>query len=302
MAITNFIPQIWSARLTHNLGRISVFLPNTNREYEGDASMGNTVKVFTLNRDSTTVKDYNRNQDIDAPQTLETTTQDVVINQEKYFSFAVDDLDAVQARSGLVDQATTDAVDKIGLTIDGFVAGLLDAVQDNAFGFRSPDIQVAATSSLKPLDFTSDAKTRATKLGLSRNNLVCITTPEVIRNFDKDFLRGQYGGELQSTVAVGEGAMGDASDANGFVGVFNGIRFYVTNDTNLVSGTGSSLRHKAWIYDPRDLALIVQVNRVEAFRPERRFADAVKGLVNYGGKVLNASRMQEFTFQGTTLT
>jgi len=45
MAITNFIPTVWSAAILENLRAAQAIIPTLNRQYEGEVAPGNTVKI-----------------------------------------------------------------------------------------------------------------------------------------------------------------------------------------------------------------------------------------------------------------
>ena len=293
MAITNFIPSIWSARLTQHFFANSVFAARTNREYEGDASMGNQVRIFTLDPDSVTVRDYVRTSDIAAPEVLDTTTQTLTIDQEKYFNFLVEDLDAAQTRAPLIDAATANAGRRMALAADSYVASLLTSVADSAWGHRDDK---GATVGFD-LNFTSELKRFALEQNMPLSAFSVVMPPALYEQLDTDILGAEYGAPLQSNRALSNTGEADAQMGNGYVGQYNGVDMYVSNQGGLTTGTGNGLRHRVWGWAQTDLAFIQQVNSVEAYRPERRFADAVKGLMNYGARVLNAGRMTEFLFR-----
>ena len=69
MAITSFIPKVWSARLLENLLKALVFGSLCNRNWEGDiAQWGDTVHINSLS--DITVKPYTPSTDIDDPEQL----------------------------------------------------------------------------------------------------------------------------------------------------------------------------------------------------------------------------------------
>ena len=104
MAVTNFIPELWSARLLDALEKTHVAANLVNRDYEGEIrGQGDTVHINSIG--SITVKDYAKNTDISAPETLSTTDQTLEISQAKYFNFQIDDVDAAQAAGDLMDKA-----------------------------------------------------------------------------------------------------------------------------------------------------------------------------------------------------
>ena len=69
MAITTFIPKVWSARLKENLHKSLVFGALCNRNWEGDiAQWGDTVHINNLA--DITVRPYTPNTDIAEPEQL----------------------------------------------------------------------------------------------------------------------------------------------------------------------------------------------------------------------------------------
>jgi len=78
---------------------------------------------------------------------------------------------------------------------------------------------------------------------------------------------------------------------NGYIGRAAGFDVLKSNNVPNTNGAlykiiaGHSI---AWSYAE-------QVNQVEAYRPERRFADAVKGLHLYGGKTVRPTALAVLT-------
>ncbi len=68
MAFSNFIPEIWSARLLEHLDKVHVYASLLNRDYEGEIkAFGDTVHINQVG--NITVKDYT-GADIDDPEEL----------------------------------------------------------------------------------------------------------------------------------------------------------------------------------------------------------------------------------------
>ena len=109
MALENFKPTIWTARLLANLQDAHVLGQVTNREYEGEIqAAGDTVKIQSIGRID--VNDY----DADAATpisyaNLQDSTTKLVIDQEKYFAFKVDDVDKVQSKPEVMNEAMSEA-------------------------------------------------------------------------------------------------------------------------------------------------------------------------------------------------
>ena len=306
MAITNFTPEIWSARLHHLLYQYTPWLQATNTEYEADLSgSGNKVKIFTI-EDNITIQNYTRNSDIADPELANTSMLELTLDQEKYFNFAVDDVDAVQARANVIDQVASNTARKAGRTIDSYAAGLMTGEADKNFG----NLTAASVDQDFALSITSDAKRFFAEIALPVSMIVCVTTPKVFQQLDEGMTDGTYRDPGLERVFSAQGAGDDPSDQMGYVGRYNGIPWYVSNDSSLVgsevntNGTdataGKHKPHDMYFFDRRDFALVTQINKVEAYRPEKRFADAVKGLYVYGGKVLTPARMYKTTIREET--
>lgn len=292
MAVANFIPEVWEARLLARFHQWSAFRQATNTQYEGSVmNAGDTVRIFTLD-DDVTIKNYTRNSDIASPEDLNTTEQVLTIDQEKYFNFALDDVDAVQAAGPLMDTAVDNTARKAGQTIDAFVLGLLAALTANQLGIN----QARAAFNL---NFTNAIRQFARQNALPLSMFRIITTPNIIKKVDDGIIAGTYGTELLADTFTTGGTMDGTPEMNmGYVGRLNGIDTYVSNQTGtgLLSGSGNTATDYAWAFMSMDLALVTQIAKIEAYRPEKRFADAVKGLYVYGGKVLNVGRMLRFAF------
>ena len=71
MAFSNFIPEVWSARLLEHLDKVHVYAALMNRDYEGDIrAYGDTVHINQIG--SITINDYT-GDDIEAPEELDST-------------------------------------------------------------------------------------------------------------------------------------------------------------------------------------------------------------------------------------
>ena len=145
MAVTNFIPQVWSARLLAHLDKAHVLTNLVNRDYEGEIRQyGDTVKITQIG--DITIKDYVTNTDIDDPQELTTEQQLLVIDQQKYYAFQIDDVDAAQARASLADAAMQRAAYGLADVADRWLASLMAAGADEGNQLGSDAAPVALTA------------------------------------------------------------------------------------------------------------------------------------------------------------
>jgi hypothetical protein len=104
MAITNFIPTIWSENLASSLDKQYIAVAHCNREYEGEIrEKGSTVRICGLG--DVTVSDYIKNIDMSTPETLSDNVRELLIDQAKYFNFQIDDIDRAQSSPRLMEAA-----------------------------------------------------------------------------------------------------------------------------------------------------------------------------------------------------
>jgi hypothetical protein len=77
---------------------------------------------------------------------------------------------------------------------------------------------------------------------------------------------------------------------NGCIGSIGGCKIFVSN--NIVKNEhGTGFSHKCLARTKRAIAFAEQLSEIDAYRPELRFADAVKGLHLYGAKVVYPAEM-----------
>ena len=79
----------------------------------------------------------------------------------------------------------------------------------------------------------------------------------------------------------------DNTDAlsGGCIGTIGGCKVYVTNNIQLIDEE-SIVYHQCLVRTKRAIAFAEQISEIDAYRPEKRFADAVKGLHLYGASVV----------------
>lgn len=125
MAISNFIPEVWSAAILETLRSKLVFGSLCNRDYEGDiAEAGDTVHITGIT--DITVKTYDRTAEIDIEAASDKDAGTLNIDQSDYFAFYVGDLDAVQAKGNLTGTFTNSAAYGMAKKVDTYIAGLMD--------------------------------------------------------------------------------------------------------------------------------------------------------------------------------
>ncbi|MCY7919551.1 P22 phage major capsid protein family protein [Bacillus atrophaeus] len=271
MALDNFIPSLWSARLLYNLQRTLVYgqLGVINRDYEGEIlSAGDSVTINNIGRVS--VGDYTKNKDMKSPETLDSNSRKLLIDQMKYFNFQIDDVDKIQQNPKLMDAAMQEAAYALKNTADSFIAShYVEAA--NTIG---DDAKVVSPTKNDAYEYLVDLSVKLDESDVTEQGRWVVLPPwyEGLLLKDDRFVKA---GNMSSEERL----------LNGVVGQAAGFTVLKSNNTPVSTPEGGTENHKiiaghssAWSYAD-------QATQVEAYRPEKRFADAVKGLHLYGAKV-----------------
>ena len=276
MAVTGFIPKLWSARLLNALDKSHVFANVVNRDYEGDIKkMGDTVHINTIG--AVTIGTYTQNTDFSSgPETLATTDQTLTIDQAKYFNFQVDDIDAAQAAGDIMDKAMTRAAYGLADASDKYIAGILAGAADTSNLVSSSAV---ALTSANVYENVVKMRTILDKANVPTAGRWLVIPPEMYALILLDDRFVKTGGEMA------EGIL-----RTGLVAQAAGFDIYLSN--NCVSANVSE-KLTYTITGGVDSAATYaeQIVSTEAYRPEKRFADAVKGLHVYGAKVVDKAQI-----------
>ena len=263
MAITNFIPTIWSENLYTELDKQYIAVKNCNRDYEGEIkNCGSTVKICGVGDIS--VFDYTKNSDLSAPEEISETERSLVIDQAKCFNFQIDDIDRAQSVPGLMNAAMKVAANALSNAADAYVYSL----------YGDAETMLYNTNTTK--DNILDTFLQARK-ELYKNNVT--DSSDVIFEVSPDIAELIIKAKID--LATDNGAVLE----NGCIGSIAGCKVYVSN--NIVQGeSDGAMQHMCMARTKRAIAFAEQLSEINAYRPEKRFADAVKGLHLYGAKVV----------------
>lgn len=270
--IDTFIPEVWAARLLHALEKAEVATNFVNKDYEGDIrDYGDTVHINTLG--AITVGTYTPG----TPMTLadlSTSDQTLVIDQADYFNFKVEDIDARQARDSgnLIDTAMGNAAYALVDNSDSFLFSTLTTGASNTIGTSAVPITLTAANAY---EYIVDLGKLFDDDNVPSEGRRLAVNPAVYALLLKD---------TTHFVGISDTAQGGVY-VNGFVGRMGGFDIYKSN--NLVKNGSTSCALIA--SHPTCATYAEQINKVETYRPESLFADAVKGLHLYGAKVTNGN-------------
>lgn len=269
MSYSNFVPTFWTEKIMLENEKLLVLANLCSREYEGQIKgKGDTVKILGIGK--VTIKSYTGGS-IDSPETIEDTSVFLKIDTAKYFNVGIEDIDKAQSTGNVMDAVMSEAYEGMADAEDTSIGTIMLAEAGESVTCT------AAVSKDNARTYLQQAKTKLRKNGVKNSTTICAAvTPE-------------YAEKLEIKQEEIETSNSDVL-RNGFEGKVSGIEIYVSN--NLPT---SSSKDVCFIFTKkRAVTHANQVTKVEAFRPEAGFTDAVKGLNNWGTKVVRPKELVKF--------
>ncbi len=266
MAINNFIPTVWSETLYRELDKEYVGVRHCNRDFEGDIrAKGDTVKICGIG--DVSVFDYTKNTDMSAPETLSDNVRTLSIDRAKAFNFQIDDIDRAQQSPKIMGEAMRKAAAALADSADSYIYSLYsDISEENT-------IKKTGFTYSQVLDTLIDARKRLLANNVSGGTeTVLEVSPDVAALIIKSKI-------LESDSNT------DTLEC-GFIGSFIGFKIYVSNNVAVADGGDGKKYYKCYARTKRAISFAEQLSEINAYRPEKRFADAVKGLHLYGAKIV----------------
>ncbi len=263
MAITNFIPTIWSENLYEELDKQYIAVSNCNRDFEGDIkNKGSVVKICGVGE--VNVSDYTKNTDMSAPQLLSDTVKELSIDQAKYFNFQIDDIDRAQCSPKLMTSAMKIAASALANEADKYIFGLYTEA-----GKR---INAGVVTEEEIFHHIVKAITTLRENNVTEAQEAVIEIPPAVAAL---IIKAKINLAIDSSEAL----------ETGCIGKIMGCKVFVSNNVK-TSDEGDTNMFYCYVRTKRAIAFAEQLSEIEAYRPEKRFSDAVKGLHLYGAKVV----------------
>lgn len=281
MAITNFIPEVWSAAILEALRAKLVFPSLCNRDYEGDIrEAGDTVHITGYN--DVTVHEYVRGKAITVDDVTDKEAAVLNIDKSDYFAFKVNDLDKTQAKADLTGKFTNSAAYNMMKNVETYISNLMDT----AVGTPAKTVSVGTPA---------DAYLAVVEAG---RKLDVQNVPDEGRWLvvSPDF----YALLLQDPRFIEGTEAGHNTLLNGVVGQVRG--FTVVKSNNVPRKSASPDTQSILAGTNAAVTFAQQVSKVEAMRMQTDFADMVRGLDLYGAKVIRPECLTKITLNLSTST
>jgi hypothetical protein len=268
----NFIPELWAKELMVDRPKETVFIPLCYRgPFIGDIeNQGDRIKIAGISRP--TIQTYTKGLTL-TTEYLSDSMQEMFIDQAKYFDFLIDDVDAKQAAGEIESMQLIEARRALAETADAYIAGL--------YGSACTTVTETEVTSANIISTLATAYT-----ALLENNVP--TNEEVVA-----VLHPKAAAKISLAEIVfstdNTGAMA------GFVGKlrrFMNLTIKISNSLTTQNTTGKY----GMMMTKKAIAFAEQIMKVEKFRPQGTFANAVKGLHLYGAKVIKPKELVSLAF------
>lgn len=281
MAITNFIPEVWSAAILEALRAKLVFPSLCNRDYEGDIrEAGDTVHITGYN--DVTVREYVRGQPITVDDVTDKEAAVLKIDKSDYFAFKVNDLDKAQAKADLTGKFTNSAAYNMMKNVENYISNLMDVAVE------TPAKTVAVGTPADAYLAVVEAGRKLDVQNVPDEGRWLVVSP--------DF----YALLLQDSRFIEGTEAGHNTLLNGVVGQVRG--FTVVKSNNVPRKSSSPDTQSILAGTNAAVTFAQQVSKVEAMRMQTDFADMVRGLDLYGAKVIRPECLTKITLNLSTST
>lgn len=268
MSYNNFIPTVWAKNIERDLERKLVFAEDCNRKYEGTVKkMGDTIRILGVGKPTITTT---MDKDITLPdaETVEDTSVSLAIRHIAYFNYMVGDIDAAQAAGNIMAALNEESAQGTANEMDKFIANM--ALEEEAVLHAKAAEAVTVENALNLLDkaaemlYVNDVP--------ADSEIVATLPPWYYMIYKRAYMQRDTNNS--------------AMMKNGRAGQYGNITIKMSNN---VAKSGSDSR--IMVRTKKAIAFANPMTHVEPYRPEKKFADAVKGFVLFDGKIVRPKEL-----------
>lgn len=261
--VTEFQQTIWSKSILRSLEKITSLRNHCNFQYEKESKNAKEVKILSVNRP--TIRTYVPGTAL-VRESASDSSQLMQLNQYKYFNFEVEDIVKAQSVPGLMEALTDEAGKGLALEGDKYVAEVVKTAADaGEIAVSASEIELTTANAMASVEagfttlYENDCKVSDT--------FYLEVAPKVFTTYRQSLT------ELSTNnpEILKKGAVGRLNNA------------YVCIENCLPV---SSTAHYNILRTEKAVAFAEQIDKVEKYRPEDAFTDAVKGLYVFGAKIV----------------
>jgi hypothetical protein len=279
MAISNFIPELWTSETLDILKNKLVGEVVCNRQFEEDVmNEGDTVHILKSSALTDAAYPATSNITYEAPADA---VSDLLIDINRYAAFTAEDIDKVQSKPEWVAQYTRQMAYQISDYFDAQIMAEYANASLDSYETGTTAWQFAAAGTDVPYFFAS-----------IKRQLEVANAPD-----GQPFVIGppQLGEALNRYFGAKATGLGDNVSLNGFAGQVMGVNVYTSNNA------GNSGQDGIAGIEGQTIALAYQIKSMEALRLEGRVADGVRALYVGGIKTYRPENLIDCHFNSTLI-
>lgn len=274
MAVANFKKQVWSSKIQHQLETITSLKDHCDFQFEGEVKQAERIKILGVVRP--TIRTYVPGTAL-VREGANDNAQYMDIDQFRYFDFEVDDVEKAQSQKGLIEALSKEATLGLSEEADAYVASLVVADKANLNSAASTDISTVTDGGISLIEsgfatlYGNNCKPSDTFHLEITPEWYTILRPEIITldTNNSEIIKKGYVGKYGNALISIENMLGTWNDG--------------TRDTKL-----------AMLRTNKAIAFAGQIDKVEAYRPQDAFSDAIKGLYVFGSKIVRPEQIYLF--------
>ena len=276
MSYANFIPSVWNEGIERELERLCVFVEDCNRKFEGAIKKkGESVTILGVGKP--TIKSLAkeaRNGNIDDAEEVEDTSVIMYINQIRYFNYMVGDIDKAQSVGGVMDALEQETSEGLADEVDKYISSFAVDSSVKALYGKTPVKVVSGTPTATTEKNVLHVLDEAIQ-GLYENDVKATT--KIVVTISPRFHT------LFKQAYVDKDTNNSEMLKNGVVAKYGNV---IVKMSNNVHKTNDGAVDNIMIRTQRAVAFAKPLTHSEAYRPEKKFADAVKGFILFDAKVV----------------
>lgn len=283
MSYSNFIPSVWEAGINRDLERKCVFVEDCYRNYEGLVKhQGESVTITGIGKPTIYGMDKkDRNGEINSAERVESTSVVMPINQIAYFNYEVGDIDEIQAKEGIMEALQSETGEGLANNVDKYIANLALAPEAKVLGFSKCVAGDAGTNEKNVLDILDELQENLMLNDVADSAEIVVTVdPKFFTRFRKEYRAS----DTDNSKLLKDGR----------AYYYNGMKIKVSNNVAETKGTLGSQNVNArciMARTKRAIAFVKPLTHSEAYRPEKKFSDAVKGFILYDAKIVRPKEL-----------
>ena len=276
MAVSNtvqyFQQTIWSKSILRSLNKITSLRNHCDFTYEKDSKNAKEVKILSITRP--TIRTYVPGTSL-TRESVADSYQLLQLNQYRYFNFEIEDIVKAQSVPGLMEAATDEAAKGLALEGDKYVASIIETATEDG---TSPLPQSASVISLTTSNAMASVEDGFATLYGNDCRVSDMFYLEVAPKVFTIYRQSLTELSTNNPEILKKGAVGKINNA------------YVCIENCLPTGkTGTGSTDNVYynvLRTSKAIAFAEQIEKVEHYRPEDAFTDAVKGLYVFGAKIV----------------